>query len=318
MIPLEEVAPDAVALIAAFRESGGSAFGTLPVEESRANYRASCERNGLPPASVAEVVDLRSPTADGGSIALRHYHADLSQPKSAAIVFIHGGGWALGDLETHDRICRSLSTSTCLPVIAIDYRLAPEHPYPVPLNDCRSALEYVRDNAVSLGIDPTRLVLVGDSAGGGIVAVLANDPSMAVVGTRIIGQVLLYPVTDLASESESYQRLDEGFPLTAGSMRWFADLYLESGFDRADPRVSPLRLAHLVPSPPRAFLISLGLDPLGDEGIAYAAHLARHGATVEHHHLPHHAHGIFTSAGKIETGRLMLQRAADFIVGGLE
>jgi acetyl esterase len=312
MIPLGEVAPDAVELIAAFRNAGGAPFGAVPVEEARANYRASCAANGLAPTDVAQIVEFSCAVA-GGVIALRSYRPANAGRTSAAVVFIHGGGWALGDLDTHDGICRFIAAATDLPVIAFDYRLAPEHQFPIPLEDCRAGVEFVRDNAAALGVDPSRLILVGDSAGGALVAVLANDPSMSVPGTTIVGQVLLYPVTDVAAESASYERLEEGFALTAGSMRWFSGLYLAPGTDPAAPRVSPLRLTTLVPSPPDAFIVSLGLDPLGDEGIAYAGHLARHGAAVEHHHLPHHAHGIFTSAGKIRTGRRMLETAAEFI-----
>jgi len=311
VIPLEAVASDAVELIAAFRDTGGTSFGSAAVAEARDSYLASCRRNGVPNEAVDHVEDLVCPVV-GGTITVRRYAA-LPPSGDAAIVFLHGGGWALGDLETHDPICRYLATATGLPVFAVDYRRAPEHRFPIPLDDCAAALRFVAEHAAGLGAESRRLVIVGDSAGGNLAAVLANDPAMAVEGTAFLGQVLLYPVTDLSSESASYARIAEGFPLVAESMRWFADLYLADDSDPADPRLSPLRLDRPVAPPPPAFIVSLGLDPLGDEGIAYASHLARHGGHVEHHHLPRHAHGIFTSAGRIPTGRRMLDRAVAFI-----
>lgn len=312
IIPLEGVAADQVDLINAFREAGSVSFQDFPLQQSRANYVASCTANGLPPEELEEVRDIGCPV-HGGTITLRLYRPARSQATGPAMVFIHGGGWALGDLESHDRICRYLAKRAGMTLIAVDYRRAPEHRFPVPLEDCQEALAFIRDNAPTFGVEPHKIVVVGDSAGANLATVLANLPQCAVPGTRVVGQVLLYPVTDLAAESRSYGEITAGFPLTASSMRWFADQYLEPGTDPTDPRISPSRFSDGPGSFPPAFVVSLGLDPLGEEGIAYASYLARQGTRVEHYHLPSHAHGIFTSAGRIATGRALLDRAVGFV-----
>lgn len=311
MIPLESIAPDAVALIAAFRDNGSASFGTASVEISRANYERSCAANGIQDVA-AQTID-HEVGVEGGTIRIRQYLPTAAGAAEPAVVMVHGGGWVLGSLDSHDLLARRLATRTTRSLFAVDYRLAPEHRFPVPLSDCVSSLEFIRDNAEKLGVDPLRLTLVGDSAGGAMVAALANDPALAVQGTRIVAQVLIHPVTDLGAEPESYTRIDEGFPLTGASMRWFRDLYLARAEDALDPRASPLRLQTPVSEPPRAFIVTVGLDPLSDEGIAYAGYLARQGGHVEHHHLPHHIHGIFTSAGKVDTGRRYIDRVATFI-----
>jgi acetyl esterase/lipase len=311
VIPLDSIASDAVALIAAFRDNGSLSFGSLPIETSRDNYERSCAANGLDDPPV-RTVDYEV-AADGGSIRMRHYSPASAGAHEPATVFIHGGGWVLGSLATHDSLARRLAILTGHSLLAVEYRLSPEHRFPVPLSDCIQSLKFIRDHGDELGVDPMRLTLVGDSAGGGMVAALANDPMLAVAGTQVVAQVLLYPVTDLGAETESYARIDEGFPLIGDSMRWFRSLYLTHPGDALDPRASPIRLASPVRTPPRAFVVTVGLDPLCDEGIAYAGYLARHGGRVEHHHLPHHSHGIFTSAGKIETGARYLARVAQFI-----
>lgn len=311
IIPLGDVAADQMDLISTFRKAGSLSFQDVPLQQSRASYVAACTANGLPREELEEVQDIDCAVQDG-TITLRLYRPGRHTP-GPAMVFIHGGGWVIGNLESHDRICRYLAKRSGLTLIAVDYRLAPEHRFPVPLEDCREALAFIRDNAVALGVEPHKIVVVGDSAGANLATVLANQPSCSVAGTRVIGQVLLYPVTDLAAESRSYGEIRAGFPLTANSMRWFADQYLKSGTDPTDPRISPARFSDGRGPFPPAFVVSLGLDPLGEEGIAYAAFLARRGTRVEHHHLPGHAHGIFTAAGRITTGRTLLDRAMDFV-----
>ncbi len=310
MISLDEVAEDAVAIIKEFR-AVGKPFGSLPVDQARGGYLASCLRNGLPTEPVDEVTDITIPVS-GGQITLRRYRPAGAGP-GPCVVFLHGGGWALGGLQTHDAIARFVAVRSGTQVVAVDYRLAPEHRHPVPLDDCLSALRHVQEHGVALGIDPSRLILLGDSAGGGLAAAIANDPALAVEGGVIVGQMLLYPAVDLSSESDSYARVTEGFALTAGSMRWFRDLYLGPEGDPADPRVSPLHLIGPVVPPPPAFVVTVGFDPLCDEGIAFAGRLAQLGGRVEHHHLPRHAHGLFTAAGRISTGAKILERAAAFI-----
>lgn len=316
LVPFEDVAADAVDLIRTFRENGSVGFHDLPLVDSRAAYELGCATNGLPVEKLDRVEDFLCPV-DGGSIMLRHYIPRDTGPQTArpVILFLHGGGWVMGSLETHDRICRRLATVSGLDIVSVDYRLAPEYPFPVPLEDCVAALKFIAERAKERGWDPARVIVAGDSAGGNLATVIATAPECQVDGISIIGQLLLYPVVNLHQETESYLRIASGFPMTANSMRWFRKQYLNDAADD-DVRVSPgLRnTTELAGRPvPPAFVITVGLDPLADEGIAYAALLARAGTYVEHHHLPRHAHGLFTSAGQIPTGARMLNRAGTWL-----
>lgn len=311
-IPLSRVAADQRTLIAAFRDAGGTSFQDADsVEQSRLNYEKSCAANGLAPDAVASVEDVAV-----GSFGMRVYDPRPARDsRDPVIVFAHGGGWVIGSLETHDSVCRRIATLTGLPVVAIDYRLGPEVPFPAGHEDCRDAVEWVRDVAAERSWDASRIVTLGDSAGGGIAAVLAFESSMRVEGTQVIGQVLLYPMLDVANETAGFERITEGVPLTANTIRWFVENYVLDPDLKSDPRVSPLlAVTEEGPAQPPAWILSLGLDPLADEAIEYARRLAQSGTHVELVHLPDHAHGLFTSAGKIRTGERMLEQAADFIL----
>jgi acetyl esterase len=308
-IPLSSVAPDARGSIQMFRDNGEISFQDVPLEQARENYLRACAAYGLPRLDLPLVRDHSLPSRDG-ALRVREYRSG-AQGKAPAILFLHGGGWVIGDLETHDGLCRLLAKESQATVFAVDYRLAPEHPFPGPLDDCIAALQWLSSNADALGVDLSRLGLAGDSAGGNLAAVLANEDRLRPEGCSPRAQALFYPVTDLRCKTSSYRRIVSGFPLTAASMRWFRDHYVgsEGAFD--DPRLSPLLAPRLSRAP--LFLLSCGLDPLADEGVAYAARAIEGGGRVEHHHLPAHAHGILTSAGRIETGRTMALRAAQFL-----
>ena len=312
-IPLSSISPDARGLIQAYRDNGEISFQDVPLAAARENYLRGCEANGLPRVDCAVVRDHAVP-AHGANLRVREYRG-VAARKPPAVLFMHGGGWVIGSLDTHDAICRTLARESGAAVYAVDYRLAPEHPFPTPLDDCAAALRWLVEHAASLDVDVSRLAMAGDSAGGNLAAVLANTVDLLPQACTVRAQALFYPVTDLRGETASYQRIVAGFPLTAGSMRWFRDHYLRSGTSLHDPRLSPLFSPLLAPrlSDAPLFLLSCGLDPLADEGVAYATRAIAAGVRVEHHHLPAHAHGIITSAGRIETGRVMLIRAAAFL-----
>jgi acetyl esterase len=301
------IAADVVPLIAAFRASGEISLQDVDVDTARRHYEASCASNGLPRSDLTEVRDLTIADRVPGRL-----YRDRLAKYGPAILFIHGGGWVVGSLDTHDGLCRALARSTGATVIAIDYRLAPESPYPAALDDCRDSFEWVRARAADLHIDPRRIVLVGDSAGGQMAAVLANEMARDGRHHPPVAQILLYPVTDLAMSTDSYHRVTTGFPLTAKTMRWFVDHYAPAGVDRLQAGLSPLR--HKIPeNAVPAFIVTVDHDPLADEGIAYASKLAAAGTGVEHLHLAGYAHGLFTSAGKISTASAVLDRVAAFI-----
>jgi acetyl esterase len=310
--PLADFDSDVRPLVEAFRSAGAVSFQNLPVPDSRAAYQLSCARNGLPRAAVESVENRVIPT-QGASVPIRVYRAKGTRADDAlpCMLFIHGGGWVIGDLETHDGICRHLANATGGSVIAVDYRRSPEHKHPIPLQDCADVLSALPEIGRELGVDPKRIALAGDSAGANMAAVLALRSRNGELPS-VSGQVLFYPVTDLASESASYARVTDGVPLTAGSMRWFRDHYLTPDHDATDWNISPLRVNTLAGSPP-AFVVTVGHDPLSDEGAAYANRLALDGVQTTHHHLPHHMHGLLTSARVVSTAGPLLSDAAAFI-----
>lgn len=301
------VAPDARAVLEAFRRSGAPSFHEVGVAQARASYELSCQANGVELEHVAHVTDI---ALDDGP-RLRLYRPE-GQDTSAIALFLHGGGWVIGSLETHDRLCRHLAACAGIAVLAVDYRLAPEHPYPAAIDDARAAETWLRSNAVKYGLDLERLAIVGDSAGGQLAAVLAREDAARGVDQPARALVLLYPVTDVGGESASYARIDSDFPLTGESMRWFIQQYAPDPATRSDAALSPLR-ADVPWGFPPTFVCTVDNDPLADEGIAFAAKLAHAGVTVEHLHLAGYAHGLFTSAGKIATGRAVLGRVVRFL-----
>lgn len=310
MIGESEIAPDAWTLVQAFRDGGGLSFQDVGVPQARIDYETSCAANGLPHEDVARCYDVSL----GENVSLRVYvpanscHLEFA----AAALFIHGGGWVVGSLDTHDTLCRHLANRSGRVLVAVDYRRAPEHRYPVALNDCRSALAWMFDHSAELSIDAARIGLIGDSAGGQMAAVLANESALGFFSWPVDAQVLLYPVTDVGMRTQSYKSVTSGFPLTAETMRWFTKQYLRPDDNVDDPSLSPLRIKNSVPRA-RTFICTVGLDPLADEGIAYAGHLAKAGTAVEHVHLPTHPHGLATAAGRVATGFLLAGRVAEFL-----
>ncbi len=213
-----------------------------------------------------------------------------------ALVFFHGGGWVVGDLETHDPMCRHLANATGCAVVAVDYRLAPEHKFPAAVEDSFAATEWVAANGAELGIDGGRLAVGGDSAGGNLAAVvslLARDRG----APRLRAQLLLYPALDFGMNHASHQRFAEGHLLTVATMRWFAEAYIRGPQDVDDWRASPLRARDLSGLPP-AYVLTAGYDPLCDEGIAYARRLEENNVAVTSRHMPGQIHG-FLLMGKI-------------------
>ncbi|NOJ61652.1 alpha/beta hydrolase fold domain-containing protein [Arthrobacter sp. 260] len=301
------VASDAVGVLEAFRSSGGRSFHTYPVEQVRELYEQGCAANGLSGDSLSSVTDFNV-----DEFKLRIYDPRPVGGPTPGVLFLHGGGWVMGSLSTHDGLCRRLASLTALPVIAVDYRLAPEHRYPAAIDDCRTALRWLFSAGNEHGLDVSQVVLVGDSAGGQLAAVLAIENATAADPLPIAGQVLIYPMVDLTMASPSYGRVTKGFPLVADTIAWFADHYLPEGIDRSAPEISPA-LAQLPVGLPRSLVITVDNDPLVDEGANYAASLAQAGTEVRYQHLPGYAHGMLTSAGRIPRGEQSVEDIAGFI-----
>jgi acetyl esterase len=289
--------PDAQRVIDIIALAARPNVQSLTPEAARAAYREGRRVMQPPPEHVAAVRDLATP--DG--VRLRFYRG-TEAAEGRCLLYFHGGGWLHGDLDTHDGICRRLANLAQCRVVAVDYRLAPEHPFPAAVDDAVSALRWVVANAAELGVDPARIAVGGDSAGGNLAAVLAL---MGRDGTAPLPcfQLLFYPVTDLTCAMPSYALHAEGAMLTADTMRWYAAQYLGDA-DPADWRASPLH-ADLTGAPP-AFVLTAGYDPLCDEGVTYARALDAAGVQTAHLHIPTQVHGFLTM------GRII--RAADTVL----
>jgi acetyl esterase len=286
--------PDAAAVYRAFQEAGRPAYETLTAAEARAYYAQARFATNPEPPELARVEALAIP-APHGAIPARLYVP--KQPRrhdglSPALVFFHGGGWVVGDLDSHDVVCRQLAVEGALIVISVNYRLAPEHKFPAAIEDAIAATTWVAANARELGIDASRLSIGGDSAGGNLTAVVAlaaRDGN----GPAIAGQVLIYPATDFAMTHGSHSEPETSVLLTHSVIRWFRDHYLNGAADIHDWRASPARAQDLAGLPP-AYVLTAGADPLRDEGDEYAERLRQAGVPVTTKHYPGQFHGFFT------------------------
>jgi acetyl esterase len=269
------------ALLTLARWSGSNGFfAGRSVAEARAQARYEAHVAELrPPIPMAEVRPLDVP-GPGGPIPSRLYVPPLPAPEAAAplLVYYHGGGWVLGDLEMYDGVCRLLASASGCLVLSVDYRLAPEHPFPQPLEDAFAAFEWAAANAAALGADPKRIGVGGDSAGGNMAAVVSR---MAVEGggPTPAMQLLFYPVTDSIEDTRSRKLFADGYILTKADMDKFEAAYLPPGVDASDQRISILQCPDLLGLPP-AYVATAGFDPLRDEGEAYALRMRDCGVRV--------------------------------------
>jgi acetyl esterase/lipase len=289
--------PQAQAVIELVARSGRPAYHTLSPKDARQLFLETRPASTPTPPEIGSVRNLVAETPQG-AIPLRMYRP-AGVPESTrlpAYVYFHGGGWVIGDLETHDVLCRQLTAASAASVVSVDYRLAPEHKFPAAADDAWAATRWIVAHAAELGLDAGRLAVGGDSAGGNLAAVaalMARDAG----GPAIRQQVLIYPVTDVMREMGSYADFAEGYMLTRDSMRWFIAHYLRSRDDARDWRVSPLRVPSLAGLPP-ALIVTAGFDPLRDEGEMYAGRLRDAGVMVDYVCYGGMVHG-FAGMGKL-------------------
>jgi len=266
------------------------------------------------PPRVAAVEDGAF-AGPSGKIGYRRYRPlGTSNGSMPTLIFYHGGGFIAGNLDTHDSTCRRLANGSRCQVIAIDYRLAPEHPFPAALEDALTAARWAYDHAEELGADRERLGVGGDSAGGNLAAVVAQ---LGPVPLRF--QLLIYPVTDLRGGTASYEEHASGYYLTASEMSWFVGHYLSGGRGAADDaRVSPLLADDVtVALTPPALIVTAEYDPLRDDGLAYAERLRATGVDVTTVHYDSMMHGFVSLADFLDDGRAALSEAAAAVARAL-
>ena len=286
--------PDAAAVFKAFQEAGRPPYETLTPTEAREFYLAGRLVTNPEPPELKFVEPLAIPAPQGSIPARIYTPKTLRQTGGLApcLVFFHGGGWVIGDLDSHDVVCRKLAEEGELIVISVDYRLAPEHKFPAAVDDAIAATKWIAANARKLGVDAERLTVGGDSAGGNlaaVVAIAARDGN----GPSISGQVLIYPAIDFAMTHPSHGEPETSILLTHSVIRWFRDHYLNGAADVHDWRASPARAKTLIGLPP-AYVLTAGADPLRDEGDEFADRLKQAGVAVTYRHFPGQFHGFFT------------------------
>jgi acetyl esterase len=268
----------------------------VPLAALRAGMLAELPEIWGVPEEVDEVVDILIP-GPGGDLPVRVY-----RPRSTGLlpglVWFHGGGWVVGDLDTHDPVCRAIANRGPCVVVAVDYRLAPEHPFPAALEDAWVATEWVAEEALSLGIDATRIAVGGDSAGGNLAAVVAQMAQDS-QDFAVALQVLIYPMTDQSRDYPSYERNASGYMLTTAALRWFMDNYIPDSEDRKETMASPMLRPSLEGLPP-ALVISAEFDPLVDENEAYAKRLTEAGVRCDYVCFAGMIHPFFTLGGVVE------------------
>jgi acetyl esterase/lipase len=286
--------PESQRLIDLMAAANRPAWNTLTPQAARELYLSLRPAAQGPRPPEAKVVDRTIP-GPVGDIAVRIYRPATTPAdgKLPCLVYAHGGGWVFGNLDSHDVLCAQFALEAGIVVFAIDYRLAPEARFPGAFDDVVAGLQWVATNGSSIGVDPTRLAIGGDSAGGNLaaaVAIWARDNG----GPKLRLQLLAYPVTDAVGRAESYRHYEDGYGLNAATMEWFFDHYMPDKASRDDWRLSPLRAKSLGGLPP-ALVITAGYDPLRDEGRAYAFRLQQEGTQADLAEFGGMLHGFLSS-----------------------
>jgi acetyl esterase len=304
--------PDAARVIELIAMLGRPPIETLAIAEARDMACRAFATFSSPPPEIPGSQNLTAAAPDGHIIPLRLYRGSHGPEPRPALVFLHGGGWILGDLETHDPLCRQIAKESGATVIAVQYRLAPEHRFPAAVEDALAATQSVLARAPELGIDPGRVAVGGDSAGANLAAVVAIALRDASGLPPLAAQILVYPATDLGLRHDSYRRNGTGYLLTTSAVRWYRDNYLGDPQRHEDWRASPLSAETHAGLPP-AFILTAGYDVLCDEGIAYAQALRRAGTRVVHEHLPGQVHGFLTMGRLIASAGPAVGRLSAFL-----
>jgi acetyl esterase len=287
----------------------------LTPDKAREEFKNLCLMSNQNAAPIGKIENIEA-SGPEGPIPLRVYTPVAAGGSNLpAIVYFHGGGFVLGDLDCYDAICRGLAESSGCKVISVDYRLAPEHPFPAAVEDSIAATKWVEDKASDLGVDPNRIAVAGDSAGGNLAAVV-TQLSKGRGGAHIAYQLLLYPITSLHADLPSNFAFG-GNVMTQPPVNWFYSQYVPSDVEPSDPRLSPLRSNDLSGLPP-AYIVTAGFDPLRDEGVAYVDALKGAGVKVRHIDYPTMIHGFLSMQSLIPLASEALAAAGNAVKEGLE
>jgi acetyl esterase len=279
------------------------ALNELPVADARATYLAVVEQCGLPAEEVADITEHAVP-GPHGDVPVRVYTPEGSG-LFPVLIYYPGGGWVIGDPDAVHGPCTVFANRAHAMVVSVDYRKGPEDPFPAAVDDSIAVLDWVRDHAAELNIDPDRIAVAGDSAGGNLAAVVALDARDR--GIPLVGQVLIYPALDFDLDTESMRDNGEGYFLTLDLLKWFFERYAA---DPADWRAAPMAAADVAGVAP-AYIITAEFDPLRDAGEAYAARLEAAGVPVFHQRYDGQVHAFAANlAGVIDEGRAAVEQIA--------
>ncbi|HET7577792.1 MAG TPA: alpha/beta hydrolase [Bacillales bacterium] len=299
--------PKVKVLLEEMEAAGTPPLDSLPPAQAREAFQGLNQLSAEQAEPVAKV-ENRSIPGPEADIPVRIYSPDGEEPHPA-VVFFHGGGWVIGNLDSHDNVCRALTNLANCVVVSVDYRLAPESKFPAAVHDCYAATQWVFEHPSELNIDSSRVAVAGDSAGGNLSAVVSHMAKER--GTpELVHQVLIYPATDFTATTESLRENAEGYFLTKGEMFYFRDHYLSGPEDAENPMASPYLNNDYSGLPP-ATVITAEYDPLRDEGEAYALRLKEAGVPVTQKRYEGMIHGFVSMADELEQGKQALQFAAD-------
>jgi acetyl esterase len=294
--------PEIQLLLSARSWQGAGTLRAESLERARSTFRAQTRRHDSP----CQVEDIRDFTIDAatGPLRVRHYTPTGVKGADPLLVFFHGGGFVLGDLDTHDAPCRLLCRHGAMHVLAVDYRLAPEHPFPAAVQDAVAAFRWGTLHAAQLGADASRVCVGGDSAGGNLSAVVAQQ-ARGTEGPPPAAQLLIYPTLDSVEERRSMELFASGFVLETEDRRWFTRHYILGRTDRADPRLSPFRVEDAAGLCP-AYIVTAGFDPLRDEGEEYARKLIAAGVPTTLRRYDGFVHGFVNMVGASRASRAIV------------
>jgi acetyl esterase len=281
-----------------------------PLPELRQQLRTMVTLMDEPAPPLPRVEDIRIP-GPAGEIPARVYAPSAGGVPLPTVTYFHGGGWVQGDLETHHGLCARLAKHAGALVVAVDYRLAPEHKFPAAVEDCLAAYRWVRDRGRDIGADPARVAVAGDSAGGNLSAVVSQLATSG-AGPAPTCQVLIYPAVDFALDTDSHRDLADGHVIPRDRIAWYTEQYLRSPADQADLRASPLRAPGLAGQPP-SLIVTAGFDPLRDEGRAYADRLREAGVDVVYREYPGQIHAFVSLTKAIPQGMACTREIAEYL-----